>query len=293
MSAHPIVFSIADTVFALHSDNLPSAEILEHGLKHFLSTDEPHVTIRIKNSGFPEMDLRPHDKLFDSEALWSLYIADGRIVLVITSPQTSSRPFRVAVLDPTLGQVEIFLDPPKRKPRKNRLPVFPLEHPIAQIVMEWVLAQGRGLMVHACGVNDQGRGYLFTGNSGHGKSTIARLWKNHAQILNDDRIVLRMKQGQFWMYGTPWHGDYLEISSDGVPVEKVFFLVKARKDKAVAVRGARAATMLLTRSFPPLWDEKGMAFTLDLIAGMAEKIPCYELHFQADETIVDFVRSVR
>ncbi len=196
-------------------------------------------------------------------------------------------------LDPDRGHIEIFLGPAEKEPSQERPPVFPFEHPISQILMTWVLAQGRGLMTHACGVNDHGKGYLFVGNSGHGKSTIAGLWKEHAEILNDDRIVLGFREGRPWMFGTPWHGDYREFSSAAVPVERLFFLVKANQNKAKEVSGMRVASMLLTRSFPPIWDEKGMGFTLDLLARLVEAIPGYELLFRPDDSIVDFVRSMR
>ena len=66
-----------------------------------------------------------------------------------------------------------------------------------------LLGKGRGVLVHSCGIDVNGDGYLFAGNSTNGKSTLAELWKDHGKILNDDRIVIRFWDGQFWMYSTP------------------------------------------------------------------------------------------
>jgi hypothetical protein len=158
--------------------------------------------------------------------------------------------------------------------------------------MVCLLAQGRGLMAHACGIDDGGRGYLFAGNSGHGKTTTAWLWRDQATILNDDRIVLRWREGRFWMYGTPWHGDYTGVSPRGVPLEKIFFLRHAGQNQARRVEGVTAASMLLTRCFPPLWDAAGMEFTLEFCAQLAGKVPCYELGFLPAEGAVEYVRCV-
>ena len=57
-------------------------------------------------------------------------------------------------------------------------------------------------------------------------------------------------------------------------------------------KGVEAVSMLLTRSFPPLWDQKGMDYTLGLLDRMASKLPCYELHFLLDKRIIDFVRNI-
>ena len=156
--------------------------------------------------------------------------------------------------------------------------------------MVCLMARGRGLMVHACGIDDGGRGYLFAGNSTHGKSTMARIWRDEATILNDDRIVLRWREGRFWMYGTPWHGDYSGVSPGGVPLEKVYFLRHAAENQVRRQEGTAAATRLLTRCFLPLWDAEGMAFSLDLCARVAARVPCHELGFVPDQDVIDFVR---
>jgi hypothetical protein len=104
--------------------------------------------------------------------------------------------------------------------------------------------------------------------------------------------VVREKDGEFWMYGTPWHGDFRELSPDGLPIQKIFFLRRGEENEVVLKNGAEAVAMLLARSFPPLWDNKGMAFTTDLCHRMVSKIPCYELSFAPDAGIVDFVRDL-
>jgi len=175
---------------------------------------------------------------------------------------------------------------------QNLLP-DPLGYPLNQILMILLLSRSKGVLMHACGIDDRGSGYLFLGNSGHGKSTMAKLWfEKHATVLNDDRIVVREKNGEFWMYGTPWHGDYKELSPKGLTIHKIFFLHRGEKNLTVFQKGAEAVTMLLTRSFPPFWDKKGMAYTMDLCHCIVNKIPCYELSFEPDTRIVDLLRSM-
>jgi hypothetical protein len=156
-----------------------------------------------------------------------------------------------------------------------------------------LLARNRGLMVHACGIDDGGEGYLFAGNSTHGKTTMARFWKDQALVLNDDRTVLRWREDCFWMYGTPWHGEYPGVSPRGVPLKKIFFLHHAGTNSVSCKEGAMASSMLLARCFPPLWDTEGMSFTLEFCAKLVETVPCYQLNFVPDNNVVDFVRCVK
>lgn len=59
------------------------------------------------------------------------------------------------------------------------------------------LLQQDALVIHASYIEFMGRGILFLGPSGTGKSTQARLWNEHAgaPILNGDRALLRQKDG--------------------------------------------------------------------------------------------------
>jgi len=122
---------------------------------------------------------------------------------------------------------------------------------------------------------------------------MAKLWsEGGAAVLNDDRIIVREQNGELWMYGTPWHGDFKKHSAEGLPIQKVFFLSRGKGNSVCPKRGAEAVSMLLTRCFPPLWDKEGMAFTMDFCHRLAERVPCFELSFLPDARVIEFVRNI-
>lgn len=292
MNQHRILIRIADIVFDLSSDSLTGRIPLEDAYTDFLCDEEPEVTIRAHYNGVPQLPLHEENKVFDSEMLWSLYRRDGRNVFLLKSPLFGPLPYRAAIFDGSFRKGDVYsrdLSPPM--PSDDSL-FNPLSYPLSELLMVCLLAQGRGLMVHACGILDRGKGYLFAGNSTHGKTTMARIWKDRSIVLNDDRIVLRQHNGRFWMYGTPWHGDYNAVSPEGVPVEKIFFLRHAESNTIERKKGGIASAMVLTRCFPPLWDAEGMRFTLDFCSQLVDVIPCYELGFLPSEDVIELVRSV-
>lgn len=76
---------------------------------------------------------------------------------------------------------------------------------------------GLGLMVapygtvavHGSCIVCRGKAVLFLGESGTGKSTHTRLWREYvdgALLLNDDSPFLRVEDGKIWAYGSPWSG---------------------------------------------------------------------------------------
>ncbi len=288
-----MLVKIANIVFDIISDQPMESIRLEEVYRDFLCTEEPEVTIHARYDGLPQIPLRDENKVFDSEMIWSLYRIGGQNIFALRSPAAGPLPYRIAIFDADFQQGEVYSHIPEPGETPEGLLPNPLEFPLPEVLMICLLAQGRGLMIHACGIDDSGRGYLFAGSSTHGKTTMARLWGNQALVLNDDRIVLRRREGRFWMYGTPWHSDYTSVSPKGVPLEKVFFLRHAEANSARRKEGVTASSMLLTRCFPPLWNAEGMSFTLDFCAQLVASVPCYELGFVPDESVVDFVRCVK
>jgi len=251
----------------------------------FIMDSRSDVTLHLLDQ--PPSPFLKKEKSFDSGQTWALFHSGSRLVLQNASLRTETHPSRFLILAPDLksGDLHVTGDTPQD--------VDPLGYPLNQILWILLLSHGRGLLFHACGIDDNGKGYLFLGNSGDGKSTTAKLCFDHGlTVLNDDRIIVRQKKGKFWMYGTPWHGDFKEHSSLGVPIAKLFFLRHGKKNSGQAKSGAEAVSMLLARSFPPFWDKEGMAFTIEFCQQLVGKIPCYELTFVPNAGMIDFVRNL-
>ena len=249
---------------------------------------QDEIRLRVHVDEFPET--RREEKIFDSKSTWSLYRSKKKYILYDRSLEIDSLPSKLLILESDFKSGEIFI---RNDGSSQNLFSDPLGYPLDQILMIILLSRSKGALLHACGIYDRDSGYLFLGISGHGKSTIAKIWfDNKSIVLNDDRIIIREKDGEFWMYGTPWHGDFNEFSLKGLPIRKIFFLRHGEKNSAVTRKGAEAVSMFLTRAFPPLWDQKGMDYTLGLFDRIANKLTCYELHFLPDKKIIDFVRNI-
>ena len=69
--------------------------------------------------------------------------------------------------------------------------------------------QWNTLAIHSSCIVYQGKAVLFLGESGTGKSTHTRLWREHiegAVLLNDDSPMIRVEDGKVWAYGSAWSG---------------------------------------------------------------------------------------
>jgi hypothetical protein len=231
--------------------------------------------------------------LFQSGGLWSSYARSGAHQFYFSTPSLGTSPYKAAWFDEDFELGRILLN---RRYLDDGRAVFPLEYPIDELIMTHRLARGQGVEVHAVGLVDRdGSGYLFLGHSGAGKSTTARLWMPEAgvQLLSDDRIILRRHDGEFWMYGTPWHGDAGIASPGRARLTSLFILEQALVNKSVPLKPSQAVAELFARSFAPHYIGEGLQFTLKFLEEVAERIPCSIFQFLPDSRAVEAIRRER
>ena len=143
------------------------------------------------------------------------------------------------------------------------------------------------LIIHAVAVSCEGKGYLFLGPSGTGKSTHARLWLKHidgTKLVNDDWPVVR----DGVVYGSPWSGKktpcYRNVS---VPIGVIVNLSQASYNKIHRLSGIEAYLTLYCRDFISC---QGYPIPEDIAEGMhqtkdrlAQTIPMWHLECLPDE----------
>jgi hypothetical protein len=261
----------------------------------FLSGSEgPDATLEVRwleEAGPSDGGDAALEPVFDAGGLWRLLRGGNRLVYELRSPLWGSKPYKVASVDLAYRSGEIRL---RRDCVRGAAAVGVLDYPLDELLVQGLLARGRGVEVHACGVvDDRGRGLLFVGPSGAGKTTLARLWhvEPGARVASDDRIILRRSGGRLELHGTPWHGEAAFALPLSAPLAGVFFLCQSEGNALRPLSPAEAATRLLACGFPPFWDRDGLEFTLSFLADVVGDVPCLELLFRPDRGALDLARS--
>lgn len=142
------------------------------------------------------------------------------------------------------------------------------------------------LLVHASVIARRGKGYLFLGKSGTGKSTHSRLWLEHipgSELLNDDNPVVRVIGGRVIVSGSPWSGKTPCYINREWPVGAIVKLRQAPENKISGSGPARSFAMLLASCSTMIWDRRVFGGISDTVIRIAEKIPGYQLDCLPDE----------
>ena len=91
------------------------------------------------------------------------------------------------------------------------------------------------LLMHSSVTVHNGKGYMFLGKSGTGKSTHSRMWLENipgCELLNDDNPVIRAFDGEVRVYGSPWSGKTPCYRNLDYPVGAIVRIKRAPYNKA-------------------------------------------------------------
>lgn len=136
-----------------------------------------------------------------------------------------------------------------------------------------------GMMLHSSAVVLGGRAYLFSAPCGTGKSTHTNLWCktfHEAVILNDDKPALRIEEGKWYAYGTPWSGKTDKNVNMRVPLGGVCFLSRAETNSIEPFGGSKAVFAALEQTSRPR-DTKTREKMLDMISRLVSEVPVWRL----------------
>lgn len=135
--------------------------------------------------------------------------------------------------------------------------------------------------IHSSVIIANNEAVMFLGESGTGKSTHTRLWRENiegATLLNDDSPFLRIKDGKAIVYGSPWSGKTPCYKSESHPLRAIVRLSQAPRNAMRKLRGAQAIGALLP-SMPPAFafDKELEARMIDILSATITNVAAYHL----------------
>lgn len=138
-----------------------------------------------------------------------------------------------------------------------------------------------GFYLHSSSVTYEGKGYLFSANSGTGKSTHTRLWQQifgeEAKVFNDDKTPLRRLDGTWYAYGAPWCGkDNININMK-VPVAGICFLKQGPENRIRRLSQAEAIARIVSQTIRKYKNVERLDLMLSHVEKIVQEIPVFEL----------------
>ena len=243
---------------------------------------------------YPGSHFKEDNLISQAKGLWAIYNYQGKLIFKdIFNRRVSNGDSRICSWDKDSGVVKLYLNGNSPLGR----PLNPLAYPLGPLILLNKLGQKGEFFLHASGVKcAKDEGLVFCGNSGSGKSTMARIWlKNRSgTVLNDDRIIVRRSQGRFIAYGCPW---YLKskklVSHEKLEIRKLFFLRHSKHNYVKPIEKKAAFWKLIRQAYFPVWDKEAASKSISFIQDLSQELRCFELGFRPTPEIIDFIRNIR
>ena len=137
------------------------------------------------------------------------------------------------------------------------------------------------LLIHASLVRQNGYGYAFTAKSGTGKSTHVSLWLRHipgCDLMNDDNPIVRIIDGQPYIYGGPWSGKTPCYRNVKARLGAITRIDRAPANSVDRLAPIDAFASLLPSCSSMKWDEDIFRRICNTVTKIVETTPIYTLH---------------
>jgi hypothetical protein len=211
---------------------------------------------------------------------WSIWKYHSDLFIQTIFPLSSSEKSATLKFFLTSREWDLWIEADDNK-------IDPFEYPLDGLVLYYLTVIYGDIMIHASGINMNGRGYLFSGVSGKGKSTIARLWEESgAMVIHDDRLIIRKTEKGYKMYNTPvYNNDVPQESS----LDKIFLIEHGMENKLTPVKGALAISLVMTNCIQHNWGHDIIARLLGSVSIMCATVPTVKLSFKPDKSVINLI----
>lgn len=216
---------------------------------------------------------------------WKIYKTDSQWIYLLYTKEDELYQYSVFNHDHSLGH--IYNKHPKvwTEGNNHSLTLFPTD----QIYIAALLVSRQAFYLHSAAAIIDGKGMIFTGHSGAGKTTMSRLIQGHGTILCDDRNIVRKKENKWYVYGTWSHGDLDEVSEQNAIIHGVYFIEKSAHNKIEPINKKDAYKKLLSVIVRPFETKKWWTITLDTVYSFSCEVPIYTIYSNKSAEVVELL----
>lgn len=166
-----------------------------------------------------------------------------------------------------------------------------LRHALMTLYSSFIVKHRWGLLLHASCVVEQGLAYLFTGRSGAGKSTAARLSRPRL-ILADEATLMKITPFAITVYNSPFRSEWAVTGEEhSCPAAGIFLLNQAPHHERIGIARPDSLLRLLDKAFYWAHTPEESGHVLPLLKRVVEDVPVDELHFQKNNGFWGLISS--
>ena len=273
-------------------DNGPDLTPSERFLNYFCFENNPDVIIRVHEEKYDIPDNA--EKVFEAPYIeelngirikkgsrfWSIHKMYNDLYISAIFPYSQER--REAILRFSLKNKEwdLWLDTTDNE-------ADPIEYPLDGLILYYLTVLHGDIMIHASGVCYKGQGYLFSGISGSGKSTMVKLWDmSGVKVIHDDRLIIRKEGKGYMMYNTPVYNNDEPHESW---LDRIYIIEHGKENELRTLKEAESVSSIMTNCIQHNWDTDIIARLLDSVSDLSSAVPVARFYFRPDRSAIEHI----
>ncbi len=145
-------------------------------------------------------------------------------------------------------------------------------------------------VIHSSVIEKDGKGYLFMGKSGTGKSTHSRMWLSAidgSELLNDDNPIVRVEGDVVKVYGSPWSGKTSCYRNRVCEVGAFVRIVRAPQNELVNLSSIKSYASLLPSCSCIRWDKDSTNLLHSAVERSVELCQSFEMRCLPNENAAE------
>lgn len=215
--------------------------------------------------------------------------------------QSTSQGFLIEIFyinDPQLSYIRAEINTSCQEIRVQITPVEfhkllcidPMTQPLGSLLMIYLAHITNGFLIHASGVLDNHRSYIFSAVSGTGKSTMAKLWQTEgAEIINDDRLWLHRVKDNWFMFNTPMV--FYPQKPKMAQADNILLLSQSKINNITPIVGIKASMQVMSNCIQHFYNQEMTSSHLDSVLDFTSNTSIFNCAFKPDADIVHLIRK--
>lgn len=164
-----------------------------------------------------------------------------------------------------------------------------LKHALMNLYSSFIVHRNWGLLIHSSCVIEEGRAHIFTGHSGAGKSTAAKL-SYPRKLLSDEATILKITEESITVFNSPFRSELQSTDHhENCPLASIQLLEQSLSNKRSKLKKSEALLQITDKVFFWSYRAEEPAAIFRLLKLVVNEIPVYELHFQKNNTFWELI----
>lgn len=164
-----------------------------------------------------------------------------------------------------------------------------LKHALMNLYSSFIVYHNWGLLIHSSCALENRKAHIFSGQSGAGKSTAAKL-SAPRELLSDEATILKIDDGKVTVFDSPFRSELQATGTNKTaPLASIQILHQALHNNRTNLKKSDALIQLLDKVFYWAHSPEETKQVIKLLNKLVETVPVYDLHFQKNNLFWELI----